>query len=147
VGHETDRSVLLAGLLPLKGKKSCPAYLKGTSMEPIAEKTLPLSVAALDAGVSLKSAPELLRAPDGGTGATANLSSEQKKALAAVTVRAGAVEAAEWALDQAKAVCDEEIRAAITAGVPTEIVSAAAGVCAAAVVRLGQDPATDLEAS
>jgi len=77
----------------------------------------------------------------------ASLSSEQKKALAAVTVRAGAVEAAEWALDQAKAACDEEIRAAIAAGVPTEIVSAAAGVCAAAVSSLGQDLAAESEAS
>lgn len=117
-------------------------------MEPIAEpKTLPLSVAALEADVSLESAPEVLPLPDVETDAVASLSSEQKKALAAVTVRAGAVEAAEWALDQAKAACTEEIRAAVAAGIPLEIVSAAAGVCGAAASSLSQDPAAESAAS
>ncbi|WP_336716445.1 hypothetical protein [Arthrobacter sp. USHLN218] len=117
-------------------------------MEPIAEpKTLPLSVVALEADVSLESAPEILPLPDVETDAVASLSPEQKKALAAVTVRAGAVEAAEWALDQAKAACDEEIGAAVAAGIPLEIVSAAAGVCAAAVGRPAKDSAAEPEAS
>ncbi|WP_262107379.1 hypothetical protein [Arthrobacter sp. Marseille-P9274] len=117
-------------------------------MEPIAEtKTLPLSIAALDAGVSLEVPPGRLPTPDEDTDAMASLSPVQKKALAAVTVRAGEVEAAEWALDQAKAACDAQITTALASGIPAETVAAAAGVCAAAVGKLGQDPATDLEAS
>lgn len=118
-------------------------------MEPIAEpKTLPLSVAALEADVIVESAPEVLPLPDGETDAVASLSAEQKKALAAVTVRAGEVEAAEWALDQAKAASDEEISVALAAGIPPKLISAAAGVCAAAVAdRLAQDRAAEPEAS
>ena len=46
--------------------------------------------------------------------------------------RVGEVEAAEWALDQAKAACDVQIAAALAAGVPAEKVVAASG-----------EPATD----
>jgi hypothetical protein len=56
--------------------------------------------------------------------------------LAAVFARAGEVEAAEWALDQAKAACDEQIIAAVSAGVPTVKIAEAAGVCATVVTDL-----------
>ncbi len=42
--------------------------------------------------------------------------------------RVGEVEAAEWALDQAKAACDVQIAAALAAGVPAAEVATAAGV-------------------
>ncbi|NKX49286.1 hypothetical protein HER39_01560 [Arthrobacter deserti] len=53
--------------------------------------------------------------------------------LSAVAVRAGEVEAAEWALDQAKAACDAQIAAALFSGLPAERVALAAGLCASAL--------------
>jgi hypothetical protein len=49
--------------------------------------------------------------------------------LAAVVSRSGEAEAAEWALDQAKAVAGEQIIAALSAGLSAEQVAEAAGVC------------------
>ena len=61
-----------------------------------------------------------------------DLSALRDQLLAAVIARVGEVEAAEWALDQAKAACDVQIAAALAAGVPAEEVAAAAGICASA---------------
>jgi hypothetical protein len=52
---------------------------------------------------------------------------------AAVVCRAGALEAAEWALDHAKASCDEQIVAALSSGLPSEVVAKAAGMPASAI--------------
>ncbi len=59
--------------------------------------------------------------------------------LAAVVTRVGEVEAAEWALDQAKAACDVQITAALSAGVPAEKVAAAAGELASALTGFVED--------
>ena len=48
-----------------------------------------------------------------------------------MTTRVGEVEAAEWALDQAKAACQVEIAATLAAGVPADKVMTAAGELAA----------------
>ena len=58
--------------------------------------------------------------------AAADLLALQETLLAAVITRVGEVEAAEWALDQAKAACDVQISAALAAGVPAEKIAAAA---------------------
>jgi hypothetical protein len=60
----------------------------------------------------------------------------QERLLAAVVTRVGEVEAAEWALDQAKAACNEQMTAALSSGVPAERVAVAAGVCASALPEL-----------
>jgi hypothetical protein len=62
--------------------------------------------------------------------------------LAAVVTRVGEVEAAEWALDQAKASCKVQIGAALSSGVPAERVALAAGVCASALAEFteGREP-------
>lgn len=49
--------------------------------------------------------------------------------LAAVVGRIGEVEAAEWALDQARAVAGEQLIAALSAGLPIDEVAQAAGLC------------------
>ncbi|MET3350914.1 UNVERIFIED_ORG: hypothetical protein ABID57_002613 [Arthrobacter sp. UYEF1] len=59
--------------------------------------------------------------------AAADLLALHDALLAAVTTRVGEVEAAEWALDQAKAACDVQIAAALAAGVPAEKVVEVAG--------------------
>jgi len=60
--------------------------------------------------------------------------------LTAVLARAGAIESAEWALDQAKAACDEQIIAAVSAGVPEARIAEAAGVCASVVAGIVRQP-------
>ncbi|WP_164207003.1 hypothetical protein [[Micrococcus luteus] ATCC 49442] len=93
-------------------------------MEPFTDtNTPPLSIAQVD--WALHEDPEL--APPVSKKAAADLSALHETLLAAVTTRIGEVEAAEWALDQAKAACDTEIAAALAAGVPAEKVAAAAG--------------------
>lgn len=56
--------------------------------------------------------------------------------LAAVVTRVGEVEAAEWALDQARAACEAQVAAALSSGVPASEVAGAAGVCASALSEL-----------
>ncbi|QHK20657.1 hypothetical protein GU243_13985 [Pseudarthrobacter psychrotolerans] len=56
-----------------------------------------------------------------------------------MTTRVGEVEAAEWALDQAKAACDLEIAAALAAGVPADKVVAVAGDLASTPTEFVQD--------
>lgn len=58
--------------------------------------------------------------------------------------RVGEVEAAEWALDQAKAACDVQIAAALAAGVPTERVAAVAGERAPDLTKFVEDRETEL---
>jgi hypothetical protein len=57
----------------------------------------------------------------------------------AVPARVGEVEAAEWALDQAKAACETEIAAALAAGVPAEKIMAAAGELASSPTDFPED--------
>lgn len=56
--------------------------------------------------------------------------------LAAVLTRVGEVEAAEWALDQAKAACQVQLAAALSAGIPAQEIAGAAGICASALATL-----------
>ena len=103
-------------------------------MEPVIEmSTLPLSIAQVDSAVYTEPAPLSAPIPESDAGTPVGLTAGQKKALAALTVRAGEVEAAEWALDQAKAACTAQIAAALASGIPAETVAAAAGVCACAL--------------
>ena len=111
-------------------------------MEPfINSNTPPLSIAQVDStvyGDPGVAAP----APQG---AGADQSALQDALLAGVITRVGEVEAAEWALDQAKAACDVQIAAALAAGVLAEMVVAAAGEQAAdltGVVVEDREPAT-----
>ena len=71
-----------------------------------------------------------------GAGAPSDPAPAWETVLAAVFARAGEVEAAEWALDQAKAACDEQIIAAVSAGIPAAKIAEAAGVCAAVVTEM-----------
>ena len=65
--------------------------------------------------------------------APTDLSALQEQLLSAVIARAGEVEAAEWALDQAKAACEVQMAAALASGVLAEKVANAAGVCDSAL--------------
>jgi hypothetical protein len=100
----------------------------------IETNTLPLSIADVDSTVylDLGTAPS----PEAVTGAGARLSPAQAHMLAAVACRAGEVEAAEWALDQAQASCHEQIVAALSSGLSPEQVAEAAGVCASAIAEI-----------
>lgn len=77
--------------------------------------TLPLSIADVE--------PDATGEPDG---AAAVSSVVQDQLLAAVVTRAGEVEAAEWALDQARTARDAQIKAALEAGVPPDSIQRAA---------------------
>lgn len=93
-------------------------------MEPFTiSNTPPLSIAQVDSTVFGE--PGL--ATPGAKRAAAELLALQAALLAAVVTRVGEVEAAEWALDQAKAACEVQIAAALAAGVPAEAVAAVAG--------------------
>ena len=91
--------------------------------------TLPLSIAPVNP--ILYEDPRLAsaRTPE----VTAEMSEVRERMLAAVVISAGEVEAAEWALDQAKATCDLQITAALASGVPVEEVAAATGLTASAL--------------
>ena len=92
-------------------------------MEPFTSSiTPPLSIAQVDSTVYEE--PELTS--PGSNRAAADLLALQETLLAAVITRVGEVEAAEWALDQAKAACDVQIAAALAAGVAAEKVAAEA---------------------
>ena len=58
------------------------------------------------------------------------MSEVRERLLAAVVTSIGELEAAEWALDQAKAACDLQITAALASGLPVEEVAAATGLTA-----------------
>jgi hypothetical protein len=107
--------------------------------------TLPLSIADVDSTVYLH--PETTASPAtmAAAGAPDGLSGEQMNMLAAVACRAGQVEAAQWALDQAQAVADEQIVAALSLGLPSERVAMAAGVPASQVAEIiaAQAPTAD----
>jgi hypothetical protein len=103
-------------------------------MEPVPEiKTLPLSIADLDSAAPLEPAPDTVAPAGAGSDLVTGLSLDQQEALAAVTVLAGEVEAAEWALNQLKTSCNAQIAVALQLGVPREAVAAAAGMCASAL--------------
>lgn len=105
-------------------------------MEPFSDtNTPPLSIAQVD--WALHEEPEL--APLVSKKAVADLLALHERLLAAVTIRVGEVEAAEWALDQAKAACEMEIAAALAAGVPAEQVVAAAGELASIPTGFAED--------
>jgi len=93
-------------------------------MEPFTNSnTPPLSIAQVD--WTLYGERELTAL--GSQRPAADLSAIQETLLAAVVTRVGEVEAAEWALDQAKTACVVQIAAALAAGVPAEKLEAAAG--------------------
>ncbi|NKX49435.1 hypothetical protein HER39_02330 [Arthrobacter deserti] len=102
-------------------------------MEPLDHtNTLPLSIAQVDSTVYLEpglAAAVAMKQSSRGL-------ADQEQLLAAVVARAGEVEAAEWALDQAKAACDAQIAAALSSGLPADKVAAAAGVCASVLTQL-----------
>jgi hypothetical protein len=106
-------------------------------MEPFTDTTaLPLSIAQVESAVL--GAPDLVVVPEATAAADSSLAHEQL--LAAVVTRVGELEAAEWALDQAKAACDAQIKAALASGVPVDKVAEAAGSAAPApaAVTAGQ---------
>ncbi|MCB5291969.1 hypothetical protein [Arthrobacter sp. SO3] len=93
-------------------------------MEPFTDSnTPPLSIAQVDWALD----GEYEQAPPGSNKAAADLLALHETLLAAVITRVGEVEAAEWALDQAKAACGAQVAAALAAGVPAEEIAAAAG--------------------
>jgi hypothetical protein len=103
-------------------------------MEPIPEiKTLPLSIADLDSAAPMEPEPTTAAPAAAGSDLVAGLSLDQQEALTAVTVLAGEVEAAEWALDQLQTACNAQIAVALQSGVPRDTVAAAAGICASAM--------------
>ncbi|MFF2032014.1 hypothetical protein [Arthrobacter sp. NPDC058192] len=92
-------------------------------MDPFTDtSTLPLSIAQVE--------PDAVGAPDGTAGhdaaAGAGSSVLHEQLLVAVVTRAGEVEAAEWALDQAKTARDTQVKAALEAGIPADTVERAA---------------------
>lgn len=110
-------------------------------MEPFTDSnTPPLSVAQVDWALQGERRP----APPVSENAAADLLTMHETLLAEVTARVGEVEAAEWALDQAKAACETEIAAALAAGVPAERIVAAGGELASIPTKFPEDtePAT-----
>src|SRR3954464_11312607 len=102
----------------------------------IETNALPRPTAQIDTTVEVDLRPAGAGPASMGASVPSNLMSAWETILAAVFARAGEVESAEWALDQAKAACDEQIIAASSAGVPAEKIAAAAGVCASVVAEL-----------
>lgn len=99
-------------------------------MEPFTDtNTLPLSIA------QISSHPESEPAPASDTRSDTATLALHDRLLAAVVTRVGEVEAAEWALDQAKAACQVQLAAALSSGVPAERIAEAAGICASALVE------------
>lgn len=95
---------------------------KVASVEPFTDtNTLPLSIAQVDSTVQVESEQASI-----GTESAAGSLEVHEQLLTAVITRVGEVEAAEWALDQAKAARDAQISAALSAGVAAERVAAAA---------------------
>ncbi|XAS63748.1 hypothetical protein VUN84_15860 [Micrococcaceae bacterium Sec5.8] len=105
-------------------------------MEPFTDPiTPPLSIAQVEPTVFGE--PQL--SSPGSNQATTDMLALQETLLAAVVTRVGEVEAAEWALDQAKAACEVQIAAALAAGVPADQIADAAGVQAPAVDDAAED--------
>jgi hypothetical protein len=105
-------------------------------VEPFTDSnTPPLSVAQVDWALQDERKP----APPVSEKAAADLLALHETLLAEVTARVGEVEAAEWALDQAKAACETEIAAALAAGVPAEKIVAAAGELASIPTKFPED--------
>ena len=105
-------------------------------MEPfINSNTPPLSIAQVD--WALYGEREL--AALGSQSPAADLLAVQESLLAAVITRVGEVEAAEWALDQAKTACVVQIAAALAAGVSAEKLEAAAGELASTPTLIVED--------
>jgi hypothetical protein len=106
-------------------------------MEPLTDtNTFPVSIAQVDATVYVEpplASSILEKTPT-------DHSALREQLLGAVIARVGEVEAAEWALDQAKAACDVQIAAALASGVPAELVATAAGVCASALPQVPTEP-------
>jgi hypothetical protein len=106
-------------------------------MDPFPEtSTLPLSIAQLDPTVYADPAAGSVAADPAGLPVLVASPPRQERILAAVVVRAGEVEAAEWALDQARAACGAQIAAALCWGVPAKEIALAAGVGAAGLAEL-----------
>ena len=104
---------------------------KAISMEPFADtNTLPLSIAQIDASLYAEQGPA-------SSPANGDAVDEHDQLLVALVTRTGELEAAEWALDQAKAAFDAHIAAALSAGVPAEKVAEAAGVPVDSLARFG----------
>lgn len=91
--------------------------------------TFSLTIARVDATLDIN--PPLAAAKF--DNASTDPSALRDQLLTAVTARAGEVEAAEWALDQATAACDVQMAAALAAGLPPQRIAAAAGVCVSAL--------------
>lgn len=90
-------------------------------MEPFTDtNTLPLSIAHVDSTVQMES-----EQASAGSASPVGSAQLHEQLLAAVVTRIGEVEAAEWALDQAKAARDAQIPAALSAGVAAESVATA----------------------
>ncbi|MDF9752503.1 hypothetical protein [Arthrobacter sp. ES3-54] len=105
-------------------------------MEPFTySNSPPLSIAQVDWTLYGEREP----VPPGSKRTAADLLVLQETLLAAVITRVGEVEAAEWALDQAKTACDVHVAAALAAGVPAEKLVAAAGELASAPTELVED--------
>jgi hypothetical protein len=99
-------------------------------VEPFTNSNIPpLSIAQVD--WTLDGEHELATS----TRAAAGLLALQETQLAALITRVGEVEAAEWALDQAKAACDVQIAATLAAGVPPEKVVEVAGDLASSLTE------------
>ncbi|UUL75479.1 hypothetical protein NG819_14890 [Pseudarthrobacter sp. Fe7] len=104
-------------------------------MEPFTDtNTPPLSIAQADWALHDERDLALLVAQKADT----DLLALHETLIAAVTIRVGEVEAAEWALDQAKTSCDVEIAAALAAGVPAEKILMAAGDLASIPTELAE---------
>jgi hypothetical protein len=86
--------------------------------------TPPLSISQVDSAIYVETE---VGVPAAGREAADPLALREAL-LAAVVTRAGEVEAAEWVLDQAKAACDTQIAAALSAGLSAEKVAEAAGI-------------------
>lgn len=106
-------------------------------MEPFTDtNTLPLSIA------QVSSQPESAFASASAARSGTDALALHDRLLAAVLTRVGEVEAAEWALDQAKAACQVQLATALSAGVPAVRIAEAAGICASALAELvgGREP-------
>ncbi|GLB68957.1 hypothetical protein [Arthrobacter mangrovi] len=103
-------------------------------MQPFDNVTLPLSVAEADPTV-LRKPNSTRQAPTGGPSQALVPDSWEVHMLEALSARSAEVETAEWALDQNMSVRNEQIKAALTAGIPVHEVSAATGL---SIVELEQ---------
>lgn len=118
-------------------------------MQPTSNTFLPLSIALSIAEVdsSVYREPRTIQPAPAGARPAAGPDAWQKDMLAAVSARSAEVESAEWALDQSLSLRNEQIVAALGAGVPPEEIAAAVGLTASeleqiANIQPGPQPAT-----